>query len=332
MPKTGFAFPTGYSAQVAVEVAQASEAQGYESFWLTEGGGKDSISQLAYIAGQTTSIKLGTAIITIFGRTPVLIAQTSMSLDELSGGRFILGLGTGHQASVENHQGQSFVSPGARMVDYINVIRTLLSNGRVVYQGKAVSVAEFRMAGGGGLHVPIYLATLGGPLARTAGRLGQGVLPLMANPAGIERLCGHIAEGAKQVGRDPSDVDVACMIIACASDDEAAAEAEARRQVARYGSLPFYQKMLRLGGFEQDVDRFVEAQNAGEAHRLPELVSDRMLEEVTLLGPVDRWRSTLAKFRAAGVTQPIIYAAAVGNDHRGSLLQAVLTLTAEDLS
>ena len=103
--------------------AQAAEAQGYESFWLTEGANRDSISQLAYLAAKTSRIKLGTGIITIFSRTPVMVAQTAAGMMELSGGRFILGLGTGHKASVERVQGQVFSKPASRTRDYIRIIR-----------------------------------------------------------------------------------------------------------------------------------------------------------------------------------------------------------------
>ena len=332
MPRTGFATPTGSAASTVAAVAQAAEAQGYDSFWLTEGGGKDSISQLGCLAGLTNRIRLGTGIITTFARTPVLIAQTALGLDDLSDGRFILGLGTGHRASVETGQGQDFARPVARMADYIHIITTLLNDGHVSYQGKAVSVEGFRMAPSGRRpNVPIYIATLGGPTARLAGRVAQGVLPLMASPEGIERLREGIAQGAKEADRSPAEIDVACFIIACASTDLAAAEAEARRQVARYGSLPFYQKMLRHSGFGDEVDRFQEAQNAGNGDRLPDLVSDRLLEAVTLVGSADEWRTRLRRFRTAGVTHPVVYAASVGEDHEGSLLQAVRMLPKEEL-
>ncbi|MCH8284176.1 MAG: LLM class flavin-dependent oxidoreductase, partial [Chloroflexi bacterium] len=227
MPRTGFAFPTGTAAAHVVEVARAAEAQGFESFWLTEGGGKDSISQLAYVAAHTDRIKLGTGIITIFSRTPVMIAQTTVGLNELSGGRFILGLGSGHEASVERGQGQRYVKPSTRMADYIRIIKSLLRDGHVSYQGEAVSVEDFRLIGAETpVEAPVYVATLGGPLARVAGALADGVLPLMAGPEGIRRLREHIAEGARAAGRDPAAVDVACFIIACASDDASAAEAE----------------------------------------------------------------------------------------------------------
>ncbi|MEE9284471.1 MAG: LLM class flavin-dependent oxidoreductase [Dehalococcoidia bacterium] len=333
MPRTGFAFPTGTAAAHIVETAKAAEAHGFESFWLTEGGGKDSISQLAFVAAHTHRIKLGTGIVTIFSRTPVMLAQTAVGMSELSGGRFVLGLGAGHEASVQRSQGQRFTRPATRMEDYIRIIKTLLREGRTSYQGQEVSVEEFRLFGAQTpVEAPVYVATLGGPLARVAGALADGVLPLMASPQGIQRLREHIEEGARAAGRDPASVDIACFIIACASSDSAAAEAEARRQVARYGSLPFYQRMLRLSGFEAEVDRFVDAQASGDQARLPDLVTDRMLEALTLTGPASRWRETIDRFRAAGVTLPIVYAAPVGPDGNASLLQAARTLTPDDLA
>lgn len=260
-----------------------------------------------------------------------MIAQTAAGMHDLSGGRFVLGLGTGHKMAVERGQGQPFAHPAARMEDYVRIIKALLRDGKASYRGKVVSAEDFRIMGGPS-PVPVYIATLGGPLARVAGSVADGVVPLMASPQGVQRLREHIATGARAAGRGPAEVDVACFIVACASSDAREAETEARRQVGRYGSLPFYQKMLRLSGFEKEMDRFVQAQHSGEAAKLPDLVSDRMLEELTLTGPTARWRATLARFRAVGVTLPIVYAAPAGPDARASLLQAARALPSADLA
>ena len=334
MARTGFAFPLSFHTSLVVEVAQAAEAQGYASFWLTEGGGKDAISQLAYVAAHTERIGLATGIITIFSRTPALVAQTAHGMAQLSGGRFILGLGTGHKASVEDVQGLPFSKPISRMEDYVAILRGILREGRVQHEGKAVSVSnfEFRIGADEPLNdVPVYIATLGGPGAQLAGRVAEGVVPLLASPMGIGALREDIVNGARSAGRELSDIDIAPFIIAVAGSDSALVEKALRANVGRYARMPFYQKMLRVNGFGPEVTAIQEAQANGDDHRIPNLLSDQILEELTLSGPADRWRSTLQRYRAAGATQPIVYAAPAG-DPRESLLKAVRTLTSADLA
>lgn len=334
MPRTGFAFPLAVQSSVVVDVARAAEAQGYESFWVTEGGGKDAISQLAYVAAQTSRIKLGTGIMTIFSRTPVLIGQTAHGMAQLSNNRFLLGLGTGHKASVEASQGVKFSKPLSRMSDYISVVRQILQNGRAAYEGEVVNVPnfEFRIGADEPLKdVPIYIATLGGPGAQLAGQIADGVVPLMASPMGVASLREDIVNGARSAGRDPTEIDIAPFIIAVAGDDASLVERELRANVSRYARLPFYQKMLRVSGYGKEVTAIQEAQKNGQGKHIPELLSDEMLEAVTLSGPVERWRSTLQSYRAAGATHPIVYAAPSG-DPRTSLIKAVQTLEAADLS
>lgn len=331
MPKTGFAISALAPIADVVEVARAAEAQGYESFWLTEGaGGRDAIAQLAFVAAHTTRIKLGTGVLTLFSRTSTAIAQAASCMQELSNGRFILGLGTGHKASVERTQGLPFARPVTRMRDYIRIARAAWRDGHVTYQGAAVSIPDFRMTSRP-VPAPIYIACLGGKLAEVAGEMADGVVPLMASPQGIERLREAIAAGAARARRPVSAVDVGCFIVACASDDNAAADAEARRQVGRYASLPFYQRMLTISGFAEEIHRIQRAQALGEAAKIPDLVSSRMLDAITLRGDAARWRATLDRYRSSGVTNPIVYAAPVGKDQKSSLLKAVRMLSAKEL-
>ncbi len=331
MPKTGFALAALLPIAEVVEVAQAAEAQGYDSFWLTEGaGGRDALAQLAYVAAHTQRIRLGTGVLTLFSRTATAIAQAATSMQELSNNRFILGLGTGHKASVERTQGLAFSKPATRMRDYIRIAHAAWREGHVTYKGGAVSIPDLRMTVKP-IAAPIYIACLGGALAEIAGEMADGVVPLMASPQGIVALRESIAKGASRAHRPASAVDVGCFIVACASDDSAAADAEARRQVGRYASLPFYQRMLTISGFGEEIQHIQRAQALGEAAKVPDLVSDRMLDAITLRGDARRWHATLDRYRKAGVTHPMVYAAPLGKDQKASILKAVKMLTAKEL-
>ena len=137
MARIGFAF--GVSAQLSVqdvvELAKTAEEKGYESFWITEGSGRDSISQLAVVAANTSDIRLGTGIVNIYSRSPSLMAMTAASMDDISQGRFILGLGAGHKQTIEGNHGVPLLKPATRMRDYISIVKSALKGGQVAYQG-----------------------------------------------------------------------------------------------------------------------------------------------------------------------------------------------------
>ena len=326
MARIGFAF--GVSAQLSVqdvvELAKTAEEKGYESFWITEGSGRDSISQLAVVAANTSDIRLGTGIVNIYSRSPSLMAMTAASMDDISQGRFILGLGAGHKQTIEGNHGVPLLKPATRMRDYISIVKSALKGGQVAYQGGAVSVSAFTLAMKPfRSSLPVYVATLGGPMAEVAGEVADGVVPLLASPEGIQELVSGIKMGAERVGRSPSEVDVACFIIAAASHDASAAEAEARRQIARYARLPFYQKMMRISGFEPEMEVIAKAWVEGNGAEVPGLISDRMLDSLALIGNPEDWTDSVQRFVDAGVTLPIVYAAAVGEDALGSLQDAL---------
>ncbi len=324
MKRIGFAISAALDTTDLLDVVKAAERSGYDSFWLTEGGGRDSISQLAVLAHNTSTIRLGTGIITIYSRSPSLIAMSAASLDEISGGRFILGLGTGHKSGVERSHGVPFQKPASRMRDYISIIKGALKDKRVSYLGTAYSVEEFRLGVNTPISgVPIYVAALGKALSEVAGEVADGVLPLLASPNYIREMASFISSGAKRAGRDPASVDIACFIISSASDSLSEAEQEARRQIARYGAMPFYQRTLKEDGFAPEVERISKAWTAGDSAEAAKRVSERMLESLALVGKPKQWQERIKKFQEAGVTLPIVYATYFGADPKAALLQAV---------
>ncbi len=322
----GFAVSTPLPIKDLIALAQAAEAQGYESFWITEGTARDAISQLGALAVNTSRIRLGTGIINIYSRTPSLVALTASTLSEISGGRFILGLGAGHKLSIEDNHGMPFRNPVQRMEDYVRIIKTALKERHVSYAGSTVSVPDFRiLTPGQEPDPPIYIATLAQRMGQLAGRLADGALPHMATPQGVQEVAANVREGAKAAGRDPSEVDIACFIIACASNDDGAPEAEARRHIARYAAMPLYQNMLRRGGYGEEADTMARDWASGNGEAAARSVSDAMLEELTLAGHPANWQRTISRYRAAGATQMILYGCPAGANATDSLME---TLTA----
>ncbi|MBI2936470.1 MAG: LLM class flavin-dependent oxidoreductase [Chloroflexi bacterium] len=332
MPRTGFAISTPMLIQDLVDVAKAAELHGYESFWLTEGTGnsKDAISQLSVLARETRAIKLATGIVHVWTRSAPIMAMTAASLDEISGGRFILGLGTGHRASVERIHGIPFTKPLARTRDYTVIIKRALAGELVDYQGESRPALGFRLSYLDVLKdhqpkVPVYIAALGPQMAEMAGEVADGIVPYLATPEHIRELVNDVRAGLRKAGRPSDAVDIACFIIACASPDQKAAFEEARRQLALYSRAPFYQNVLKRGGYAQEVEAIASAWASGDVAKATKAVPDRMVESLALVGTAAQWHQTLKRFRDAGVTLPIVYALPVGSNAKASILQALGT-------
>src|SRR5436305_5376025 len=172
----------------AVELAQRAEALGFESVWMPEAYGTDAVSILGALAARTQRIRLGTGIVNVFSRTPALLAQTAATLDLISGGRFILGLGTsGHQV-VSGWHGMPFLQPLVRMRETIAIVRQVLRRNRLIFEGEV-----FRLDKGLKLlappvreTAPIYLATLTPGGLRLTGELADGSTPPLPRPAHME--------------------------------------------------------------------------------------------------------------------------------------------------
>ena len=179
-----------------IAVAQAADRLGYESFWTGESWGRDAFTVLTMLACHTARIGLGTGIVTVYSRTPGLVAQSIASLDRISNGRAVLGLGSSGRIVIEDWHGVKFDHPVGRTAEYIDIIRLALSGERVNYEGRFYSLKRFRM---GVLpvqeRVPIYVASLGRRNLELTGREADGWLPIWTPPRETSRDQGTFGTG-----------------------------------------------------------------------------------------------------------------------------------------
>lgn len=296
-----------------VELARLAEAGGYESVWVPEGSGKDAFSLLTAYALATRQIRLGTGIVVVYPRSPSILAMTAATLDHVSGGRAVLGLGIGHRPIVEAGHGVVFDRPVRRMREYVALIRAIL-RGAPLPVTELVPVTRFELDFVPERpDVPIYLAALGPQMCRLAGQVADGVLLNWATPEAVAEAVSEVRRGAEGAGRDPAAVDVACYIRAAAGDDEAAVRRTLALETTRYIALDFYRQMFEASGFGRETAAVMAALPGGlEAAAAG--VSDRMLEAIALLGNDGAWRKRLEQYRALGVTLPVIAPVPVGAD------------------
>lgn len=295
-----------------IAVAQAADRLGYESFWTGESWGRDAFTVLTMLACHTERIRLGTGIVTVYSRTPGLVAQSIASLDCISNGRAVLGLGSSGRIVIEDWHGVKFDHPVSRTAEYIDIIRMALSGDRVNYAGRFYNLKRFRM----GVRpvqerVPIYVASLGKRNLELTGRAADGWLPIWTHRDKLPEIKEPLSLAAVAAGRQVSDVTTAPQTLCCASDDEAAvadAIAQARSHMAFYvgGMGQYYYDLFCRYGYREECDRLRMAWGEGDRAKAAACITDEMVDSITVIGTPNECREKMARFRANGVDMPIV--------------------------
>ena len=327
MPRLGVRLDTrmGLTPKDLLDLALLAENKGFETVWMPEGtGGRDSLTQLAALATGTHRINLGTGILPVFTRTPTVLAMSAGGLDAISQQRFILGLGVGHQADVENGHGVSFSRPLARMRETVEIVRRLLRGEIVTHEGQLFNLRDTRL--GFTLlrpDMPIYMAALGPKMLEMAGEIADGILLTWASPAYLKRAIEHLHRGAERAGRDPDDLDVACYIRTAVVEDVDQVRPALQRQIARYAGMPFYANFFQQSGFEKEIAAVKSALTRGDRDAAATAITDAMQREVAIFGSAEHCRREIEALRSQGVKQTVIAPFAVAGDAMGSFRAAI---------
>ena len=238
-----------------VEQVQEAEADGFDTMWFAGGIGMDPLTVIAAAGRATDRIELGTSIVPTYPRHPTAMAQQAVAVQSAIGGgsnRFTLGIGVSHQPAVEGMLGVPYDRPGKNMREYLSVLRPLLHEGKVAFDGEFYKVRA-QMAP---QPLPVLVAALAPVMLRATGTLAEGTITWMANARAIESHVSPILrEAAAGAGRDEPRIVVGLPVAVC--DDEAEGRAEAAKQFAGYGQLPNYQRILAHGDCEGPGDAAV---------------------------------------------------------------------------
>ena len=314
------------SSQEHRELASLAETSGYETVWVPEGAGRDAMTQLTAIAMTTQSLKLGTGILPVFSRTPMLTAMTAAGLAAVSQGRFILGLGVGHQPAVENGHGVSFRRPLTRLRETITIVRGLLQGEPVTHQGRVFNVSDAGLGGSAPAEpVPIYIAALGPKMLELAGEVADGVLLNWTASGYLKEAVEHVHQGAAKAGRDPSQIDIAGYIrVAVGEDPDSirAARASLQRQIARYSGMSYYRNFFDGTGFQSEMAAAQRALERGDSETAYSVITPEMQDQVAVVGTAEHCRTELEKRRSLGLQLPVVAPFAVGG-HRASYRQTI---------
>lgn len=248
---------------------QEAEADGFDSMWFAGGIGGDPLTVIALAGRATERIELGTSIVPTYPRHPVAMAQQAASVQQAIGteGRFTLGIGVSHRPPVEDMLGLPYDRPGKNMREYLSVLRPLLHDGKVGFEGEFYSVKAQMPP----QPVPVLVAALAPVMLRAAGTLAEGTITWMANARAIEsHVSPLLRKAAADAGRDEPRIVVGLPVAVC--DDEAEGRAEAAKQFAGYGTLPNYRRILDHGGADGPGDAAIIGDEASVTAQLQGLL------------------------------------------------------------
>jgi F420-dependent oxidoreductase-like protein len=332
----------GIGPQDQLQVVQEAERLGYDSVWAAEAYGSDAATVLAWLAGGTSTIKLGSAIFQMPGRSPAMTAMTAATIDELSGGRMRLGIGSSGPQVAEGWHGQGFARQLQRTREYVEVVRMALARERVEYHGETLTLP---LPDGPGKplklmispvqeRIPIYLAAIGPRNTALAGEIADGWLPTFFSPEHVGELRALLQEGADRAGRSLDGFDMAPNVTAYVSDDRELARNLMRPVLALYiggmGSRKqnFYNNLVQRYGFEQAANEIQDLYLEGKKAEAGDAIPDELIDMVSLCGPRDFVRDRIAAFRDAGVGTLAITPMAFSVEDRIDQLRAVAELAA----
>jgi 5,10-methylenetetrahydromethanopterin reductase len=289
-------------------LAREAEDLGYTSLWVPEVSGPDAFVCLTACALATSKAELATGVIPIQIRTPGVMAMGFLTLNEMSGGRAIAGLGVSSPVIVERWHGAKYVKPVTAMRECITIMRQLFTEGRSKFEGE-IYRSDFRL----GMRLTqkqpprIYIAGLNAPMLRLAGAMADGVLMNYSPPEAIAPMVEEIRRGAVEAGRDPNAVDIGIYIRMCITSDEEKAVEAFKRELASYAFVDAYNKMFARYGMADELAEVRKLWREGKRDTAPGAISNASARKIAAFGPAEVGRDFVARFRAAGVTHPVVF-------------------------
>ena len=306
--RLGVGFSRGLAPADVVECVKLAEDLGYESAWMAEGHAGDQFAILGACAAVTTRIRLGTSISSVFVRSAPTIAMAAATVDHLSGGRFILGLGTSHREQVEPEHGLPFDRPTDRLRDTVEIVRALMREGVVSHGGRVLRIERFDLWFRPlRREIPVYVAGLFPTMLGICGEIADGALLTWPSLDAPRRAVEHVSRGALGAGRDPGTIDIASLIPCAVAANRRDALQSLRPGVALYaGFFPRYNRLLAESGFPEAVRAIKTAWDRGDRAAAAQAVPDELIDAVAIAGTPGECRDRVEGYRQAGLRLPII--------------------------
>ena len=331
----------GLSAEQQLALVREAESLGFDSVWAAEAYGSDAATVLGWLAASTDRIKLGSAIFQMPARSPAMTAMTAATLDNLSNGRVLLGIGSSGPQVAEGWHGQRFAGQLKRTREYVAILRKALARERLEFDGDFYTLP---LPDGPGKalklmippvqeRIPIYIAAIGPKNTRLTGEIADGWMPTFLSPEHVGEFRELLEEGARRAGRSlDSSFDIAPNVNVCIDDDVDRARDLMRPLLALYvggmGSKKqnFYNALVRRYGFEEAAEEVQDLYLAGKKEEAAAALPPGLIDQTALCGPRERVAERLAVYREAGVGTLITSPIAVSAEERSQVMRALAEL------
>jgi probable F420-dependent oxidoreductase len=298
--RLGFTLPlTPLRPSEQLAYAQAADLLGYHACWLGEGANFDSFSLSGAIASRT-SLQIATAIVPIYNRTPMILAMSAATVAQLTGSRFILGLGSSTQNMMNGWNGVPAERPLLRMRETIGVIRRLLAGEKVTFRGETLHVEGARLETTPAAPPPIYMAALNKKMLRLAGEIADGVILNLFGPQHLPMLLAEVASGADSAGRDLSEIEVVVRLQVAVGVSREEAHTRARAAFGPYVAASGYNAFYRWLGYEAEAEAVAEAMTKGQRAEVQRAISSDLADALVVYGSEENCRRRFDEYRRAG--------------------------------
>ena len=325
MPTISCSVPPFEPFSAAVGHARLAEELGYDAIMFSHIAARDSFTLASALAVHTERIGLATAVAPLYHRSPASMAQTAATVDDISGGRFRLGLGVGHRVTMGGWHGQQIGRPAAEMREYIAIVRAILA-GQAPPPGERWS-SNFAFVGFAPRRdIPIYQAALSPAMLRLAGEISDGVI-LWATPPRYVRdvVIPQIAAGRARAGKSLDGFEILAAVPSSVTQNHDAALAGIRSELHRYFGLPFYRTMFEAAGFAADLASYDAAAPDVEAQK--RAISEEFIDQLCAIGDGDAVRRGVRRYVDAGVTNPVL-TGILGTDYDATLRAVAVDIAA----
>jgi len=303
--------PTGndYPSAGVLELSPLMEQAGFGAFWKGEANNTDPLVLCCAIAARTRTMKVGTGIYHIYGRSAVTMGIQAATLQDLSGGRFLLGLGVANK-TIAGWHGGTFNRPLRRIREYAEIVRKVAAGERVEYKGEMYDTGQRFQLSWKPQHprFPIYFAGLGPKMTRLAGEVADGVVINMAPASQVRVIAGRVREGAAAAGRDPAQAEIIAKVWVSLHSDRALARSNLRQMVTFYSIADHYREMLTDAGLGPEVSAIQQAFREGGFKAAQAKVTDDYMDKMPAIAAtsIAEIKERLQPYVAAGVTRLII--------------------------
>ncbi len=322
---TGLALPLNLALPVRgfVEVAAKAEAAGYDRLWVAEAGNNDAFGLLTAVAVGTSTVGLATGVVPIYTRTPSLMAQSAGTLQDVSGGRFTLGVGVSSKTIVERWNGIPYDRPLARIKEYVEVVRGLLAGERLDHEGLYDVRGYFLLMNNPQPPAPIIIGALNEQMLRAGGEVADGVCLNWIGAHAVGDALAHVKAGSRETTN-------ACFVRVCVTDDVESTRRWARREVMSYVTVPAYRKAFGVQGWDAVTETAMAHWDGGDRKAAAASLPDEFLDTLVLAGSAGDVQARFEAYRTAGVDEPVAFL--VSGQTEPAAVQAELAATTAALA